>query len=42
MQNKITRREDSVKKITEPRNSLVVLGAVEALNSKDWFTMYDV
>jgi hypothetical protein len=42
MKNKLTRHEISVKKITESRNSLDVLGAIEALNSKGWFTPYDV
>jgi hypothetical protein len=42
MKSKLTRREDSVKENTEPRNSIVVLRAVEALNSKGWFTTYDV
>jgi Secretory lipase len=42
MKRKLTRQEANVQRIAELRNSLDVLGAVEALNSKGWFTTYDV
>jgi hypothetical protein len=38
VKSKWTRNEDAVQRFADLRNSLDVLGAVEGLNSKGWFT----